>query len=93
MICENKHIRENGKFISLFTNAVACFILLNLSDFVGRRFMIVSNSILTILSLVLAYLLKPFYVKTFFLGLAYGCEGTFSSLFLFMMNEVTGTKN
>lgn len=91
IICEKRIIRENGKFIALFTNAIVCFILLNLSDYFGRRLIIVFNSVVTVTSLLIAFVSQHFYTKMFFIGLAYGCEGTFSTLFVFLLNEVTSS--
>lgn len=90
IICEKRISRENGKFIALFTNAITCFFLLNLCDYLGRKIVIVSNSIVTIASLLLAFISTQYYMKMFLLGLAYGCEGTFSTLFVFMLNEASG---
>ena len=47
------------------------------------------NSTVIVVSMILAYILQNFYIKMVLLGLAYGCAGTFSTLFVFMMNEVT----
>lgn len=89
LICELKSVRENGKFFALFTNSVICFIFLNLADVFGRRFVMVLNSIIIVTSMMLANILPSFYAKMILLGVAYGCEGTFSSLFVFFMNEIT----
>ncbi len=93
LICDLKSVRENGKFFALFTNSIVCFVFLNLADVFGRRFVMVLNSIIIVSSMVLAIILPSFYAKMILLGVAYGCEGTFSSLFVFFMNEITCRRN
>ena len=89
LYCDKRYIREMGKSIALFANAITCFFFLNLSDALGRKMVIFICSILVVGSLVLAYVTQTFYLKMFFVGFAYGCEGCFSSLFLFLMNEIS----
>jgi len=89
LVCNAHHIRENGKFIALLTNSIVCFLSLNLADVIGRKFTVLLNSAIILLSLLFAYIFSSYYLKMFFIGMAYGCEGTFSSIFTFIMNEVT----
>jgi len=63
--------------------------MLNLSDILGRRKVAVLASTMIIVSLIVAYFVDLFYLKLVLLGFAYGCEGTFTSLFNFIMNEAS----
>lgn len=63
--------------------------MLNLSDILGRRKVAVLASTMIIVSLIVAYFVDAFYLKLVLLGFAYGCEGTFTSLFNFIMNEAS----
>ena len=89
LYCDNRLLRESGKSLCLLVNGIVCFITLNLSDMFGRRFVIRLNTIVIMMSLVSAYFVPSFYIKMFFIGIAFGCQGSFSSLFVFMMNEVS----
>lgn len=89
LYCSNKLIRETGKSLCLLVNSCTCFFFLNLSDILGRRTVIIINSVFVITALSLAYISSDFYAKMFLIGFAFGCEGGFSSLFQFMMNEVS----
>lgn len=89
LYCDKKMIREAGKSLCLLVNSITCFFFLNLSDFIGRKKVILINSVMVTLSMLMSYFATNFYLKMGFIGFAYGCEGCFSSLFLFMMNEVT----
>lgn len=89
LTCDQRHFRGTGKFLALLVNSLTCFTMLNLSDILGRRKVAVLASSLIICSLVLAYFVDSFYFKLVFLGFAYGCEGTFTSLFNFIMNEAS----
>ena len=89
LTCENKVMRESGKSMCLMLNGIVCFLTLNLADILGRKFMIVSNSILLMVSLCLAYFSNIYFLKMGLIGVAFGCQGAFSSLFVFMMNEVS----
>jgi hypothetical protein len=89
LICEKRLLRETGKSLSLLVNALVCFLTLNLSDFLGRRTMLITNSVLLLLSLALAFAATDFYLKMAFIGAAFGTQGAFSSLFIFLINEVS----
>ena len=89
MYCEQKFARESGKFVCLLVNSLTCFFCLNLSDVYGRKKMIVVNTIVVILALIASYLCSEYHIKMMFVGLAFGCEGCFSSLYLFLINEVS----
>jgi MFS family permease len=89
LTCDQRHFRGTGKFLALLVNSLTCFTMLNLSDLLGRRKVAVIASSLIIISLVLAYFMDNFYIKLILLGFAYGCEGTFTSLFNFIMNEAS----
>lgn len=89
LTCDKRLLRETGKSLSLMVNALVCFLTLNLSDFVGRRTMLVTNSVLLVLSLALAFAANDFYLKMVMIGMAFGSQGAFSSLFIFLINEVS----
>lgn len=89
LYCDKKIVRETGKFICLMVNSFACFMLLFLSDTLGRKAVIILNSTSVIFCLGMAYYVEDYYIKMMFLGWSFGAEGCFSSLFLFMMNEVS----
>ena len=89
LTCDKKLLRETGKSLSLMVNALVCFLTLNLSDFVGRRTMLITNSVILLLSLALAFAATDFYLKMVMIGTAFGSQGAFSSLFIFLINEVS----
>ena len=93
MYCDQKFVRESGKVLCLLVNSLTCFFFLNLSDVYGRKRIIMVNSTIVILALLLAYLLQEYHLKMMFVGLAFGCEGCFSSLYLFLINEVSSTSS
>lgn len=89
LFCDKAHVRETGKFLALLVNSITCWIFLNLADIKGRKWVLLVNTLIIIASLVGAGFIDHFYVKMILMGMAYGCEGTFSSLFVFIMNEAT----
>lgn len=89
LTCDKRLLRETGKSLSLMVNALVCFLTLNLSDFVGRRTMLITNSVLLVVSLALAFAANDFYLKMVMIGMAFGSQGAFSSLFIFLINEVS----
>lgn len=89
LYCDQRLARESGKFVCLLVNSLTCFFCLNLSDVYGRKKMIVANTVCVILALIASYLSTEYHVKMVFVGLAFGCEGAFSSLYLFLINEVS----
>ena len=91
LTCANRVLRESGKSLCLVVNGLTCFLTLNLADVFGRRFMVLFNSILLMTSLCIAYFSNSFYVKMFFVGVAFGSQGAFTSLFVFLINEVSRT--
>lgn len=91
LICDKRHMRSQGKLISLLVNSVTCFSALNLSDLLGRKTTIFTCIFLILSSLTLAFLAENYFLKMALIGVAYGCEGSFASLFVFIMNEVTCT--
>lgn len=92
LYCERRHIRNQGKVISFVVNAVTCLLLLNVSDILGRKFVVCMNSILIIVALTGAYFYKDYLVRMFLIGIAFGSEGDFIPLFIFLMAEATSSK-
>ncbi len=89
LVCDKSLLRESGKSLALLINGIVCFISLNMSDLFGRKFVIIVNTIGIMICLLLAYLIDNFHLKMLFIGISYGLQGAFSSLFVFMMNEVS----
>jgi MFS family permease len=89
LYCDQKIARESGKVLCLLVNSLTCFFCLNLSDVYGRKRMIMVNTVCVITALLISYSLNEYHIKMMFVGLAFGCEGSFSSLYLFLINEVS----
>lgn len=89
LVCDKRHMRSQGKFLSLLVNSLTCFTALNLSDLLGRKTTILTCTFLILSSLTAAFFAESYYIKMSLIGLAYGCEGSFASLFVFILNEVT----
>lgn len=90
LYCDKRSERNQGKVMVFITNAIVCLILLNCSDLLGRKKIIIVNSLLIFACLTLAVVLRPYLLRLFFIGVAFGCEGDFIPLFIFLMSENTG---
>lgn len=87
LYCDKKATRNTGKVITFVTNAFVCLILLNVSDAFGRKFVIIINSFIILICLTGAALFSNYLLKMFLVGVAFGCEGDFIPLYIFLMAE------
>ena len=87
LYCDKARIRNWGKSLYFICNTLGCFCVLSLLDKVGRRVTAVACSIVVSLSLILACLVDSWFVRMILTGLANGCEGCFSNLFIVIISE------
>jgi hypothetical protein len=89
LTCEKRYERTHGRVLAFLINATCCLILLHLSDLWGRKTVLILNSALIIFFMMGAAFSSTYLWKMGMLGAAFGCEGDFTPLFVFMMAEST----
>lgn len=91
--CDQRIERTHGRVLAFLVNATCCLILLHLSDIWGRRAVLMLNSVLILTFLLGAAFSSTYMWKMGMLGAAFGCEGDFTPLFVFLMAESTSKHN
>lgn len=89
LYCDRRLERTHGRVLAFLINASCCLILLHLSDLWGRKTVLMLNSVLILVFMMGAALSSTYFWKMGMLGAAFGCEGDFTPLFIFMMAEST----
>ena len=84
--CDKQDVRDFSKSIQQIENSSVMFILLILSDAVGRKTILQFSCVLTLVCMLITTLVEGFIPKMLSLGIAGGSEGIYGAIFIMLIN-------
>jgi len=93
LVCDKAVNRRSGATLAFSTNTVIFFIMTTLADIIGRQKAMFMGVLIIWVGMIGMYFVPNYLFKLPIFGLATGCDGTFTSLFVLEMNEISSKKH
>lgn len=85
--CEKESTRIRARTQILILNMLICFLILSLTDIIGRKKTLMVCNIIIIIGLLLSTFIPYFEAKVIGMSLVYGAEGAYNGILSIFVNE------